>query len=127
MAPQVSKGSCLGCDTWHSTQVLLVNIALTLLWLIFKVSICMDYGIKEKKLKVILILEEWIQLMLMIVRDHVHILSMYIASTLLESQKLESWHHSEIGKSQNKLVTVYFTFTLSLFRPWQFEVDYGGW
>jgi hypothetical protein len=49
--------------------------------------------LKERKLEVVLILEEQIQLMLTRVRDKVSRSSIYTAKILLETPMLESWHY----------------------------------
>ncbi len=49
--------------------------------------------LKERKLEVVLILEEQIQLMLTRMRDKVSRSSIYTAKILLETPMLESWHY----------------------------------
>jgi hypothetical protein len=66
--------------------------------------------LKERKLEVVLILEEQIQLVLTRVRDKVSRSSIYTAKILLETLMLESWLHIPIKES--------FALSLLLSRPW---------
>ncbi len=54
---------------------------------------------KERKLEVILILEEQVQLVLTRVREKVPMFSIYTAKTLLETLMLESWLRLPIKES----------------------------
>jgi hypothetical protein len=65
--------------------------------------------LKERKLEVVLILEEQIQLVLTRVRDKVLRSFIYIAKILLETPMLESWLHLPIKES--------FALSVLLSRP----------